>query len=183
MNEKEENIVKEEHLSRENKPDQSNDSMDIEKNEGSTDHNDHLGKQHSLEGKEPLENKRGKRMFGALLGTLGKFQKEAERENQSQTRSRRAELEEKVAKRQEEEKKELELQESREKEQKENEMVEERRIVMDDLELDLKDLKQTLKKQESTFLKTNTEPRLYYRPYYLLPSQKAYLDQVKEEKD
>ncbi|EPX73297.1 pinin ue [Schizosaccharomyces octosporus yFS286] len=183
MNEQEENYMKEDHLTKENRPDQDDDSMEIEKTEGSTAHRDQNGKQHSLEGKEPVENKRGKRMFGALLGTLGKFQKEAERERQSQTRSRRAELEEKLAKRQQEEKKEFELQEAKEREQREKELTEERKIVMDDIDLDLKDLKQTLRKQESTFLKTDTEPHLYYRPYYLLPSQKAYLDQVKEEKD
>ncbi|EPY50211.1 hypothetical protein SPOG_00972 [Schizosaccharomyces cryophilus OY26] len=183
MDGKENKIVKEEHPSKENDQVQTNDSMDIDKNEGSTVHNDHADKQPSDERKEPTENKRSKRMFGALLGTLGKFQKEAEREKQSETRVRRAELEKKLAKRQEEERKELDIQESQEQEQREKDLAQERRVAMEDLELDLKDLKQTLKKQESTFLKTNTEPRLYYRPYYLLPSQKEYLDQVREEKD
>ncbi|CAK9839165.1 EJC auxiliary factor, pinin ortholog Pnn1 [Schizosaccharomyces pombe] len=155
--------------------------MEIDQPEGSMEEDDHRQVKEKNTSENSVEQKRGRRMFGALLGTLGKFQQESEREQKSARKVKRAELEEKLAKRREQELQELEKQEKIEAEILESRLQEQRKVALDELELDRNDLKKVLDNKKSYYLRTKTQPSLFYRPYYLLPSQRTQLEQMKSE--
>ncbi|ORZ10523.1 pinin/SDK/memA/ protein conserved region-domain-containing protein [Absidia repens] len=118
------------------------------------------------------ERKRGQRMFGMLMGTLDKFNK-AQQQNQDQARKRQA-IDTKQQERLLEEKKAIQAsmlqrrQERAEKNQQRQADLDERRIKQSSLQR---------QKLAHYLITTTTTPRLTYLPKQLLPQQQKQIDQ------
>ena len=148
---------------------------------------------------------RGKRMFGALMGTLSSFQKQTSKKDSKSVLERRAEIDARVKEKVAKEKEELAvINERTDRERKEEE--EQRRIKLetetvqapipghhysDGPSLDIlislyfgllltvlqRDLENSGMLARAHHLYTQCEPKIYYRPYLLLPEQITLIEQ------
>lgn len=136
-------------------------------------------KRKSLGGDEvrEQERKRGQRLFGALLGTIGKFQQDSQSARAKAGAHRRKEVEEKLQQKlrqQNEELNEKKRREStvlREKMQQEQRMFEERSL----------ELKHANLRGRANYLCTKSKPPLYYLPWKLTEEEEARIQAQLEE--
>ncbi|CCX05119.1 Similar to Uncharacterized protein C26F1.02; acc. no. Q10492 [Pyronema omphalodes CBS 100304] len=142
------------------------------------------------------EKKRGKRLFGALLGTIGKFQKDSSSVRARNSAVKRKEVEAKLQEKLKQQDEELD--EKRRKEQDdytlrkrvESRDFEERAVggpsAMDytvggsrlmNKQMQIKNATITA---QANMLATTTEPKLYFLPWKLLPAEEETIAQQKE---
>ncbi|KAL9554249.1 hypothetical protein MBANPS3_002889 [Mucor bainieri] len=123
--------------------------------------------------------RRNKRLFGALLGTLNKFKNETEKN--SEVDKKRQAINEKLHEKLEKERAQLQesLRERREQKQRlaEEKLEKERQLWQEKKE------RSRLQQDEllANFLKTTTQPALYYLPEKLTDSMQNKINQQKEE--
>ncbi|KAG2207894.1 hypothetical protein INT47_010878 [Mucor saturninus] len=130
-----------------------------------------------LETSEAGKN-RNKRLFGALLGTLNKFKNETEKT--SEVDKNRREINEKLHEKLELERKELQERLQARKEEKQR-MLELKIQEEQELQAEERELKK-LEQQEklANFLRTETEPFLYYLPETLTDEMSLTIKEQKE---
>ncbi|KAK4517911.1 Peptidyl-prolyl cis-trans isomerase pin4 [Mucor velutinosus] len=123
--------------------------------------------------------KRNKRLFGALLGTLNKFKDETEKN--SEIDKKRQAINEKLHEKLERERAQLQesLRERREEKmrQAEEKLEKEKQLWQEKKE------RSRLQQEEllANFLKTTTQPALYYLPQKLTDSMQSKINQQKEQ--
>ncbi|KAF8423679.1 pinin/SDK/memA/ protein conserved region-domain-containing protein [Tirmania nivea] len=123
------------------------------------------------------ERKRGQRLFGALLGTIGKFQQDSQSARARAGANRRKEIEEKLQQKlrqQNEELDEKKRREStvlREKMQQEQRKFEERSL----------ELKHANLRRRANYLCTKSRPPLYYLPWKLTEEEEARIQAQLDE--
>ncbi|GAA5804305.1 hypothetical protein HPULCUR_009792 [Helicostylum pulchrum] len=117
---------------------------------------------------------RNRRLFGALLGTLNKFKDETEKT--SEVDKNRREINEKLHDKLEQERKELAEKLRARREEKERKLEHEKKITREKLELF------NIHQQEklANFLKTKTEPIIYYLPEKLTDDMVLTIEKQKE---
>ncbi|KAL1933195.1 hypothetical protein VTP01DRAFT_8873 [Rhizomucor pusillus] len=126
----------------------------------------------------PDSRKRGQRLFGVLLGTLNKFKDDSEQKSEAERK--RQEIDLKLHEKLANEKKELEQEIQQEEEQRQQEKALLKRMESRTLEAK-RDLTSTRTKEHlANFLKTNTEPRLLYRPAQLSDEQSKIIQEQKD---
>ncbi|KAF8464052.1 pinin/SDK/memA/ protein conserved region-domain-containing protein [Kalaharituber pfeilii] len=117
------------------------------------------------------ERKRGQRLFGALLGTIGKFQQDSQSARARNSANRRREIEEKLQaklKAQNEELDERKRKESnvlREKMRREQKVFEEKAMHLRHANL----------RAQANYLKTKARPSLFYLPWKLTVEEEALI--------
>ncbi|OLL23258.1 Pinin 1 [Neolecta irregularis DAH-3] len=130
------------------------------------------------------ERKRGQKMFGNLLGTLGKIQRESSSTKAKAGANRRAEIEAKLAERLQREKEELAQKEKEQNDEKRREVN--REVLLSEQKME-KGIMQTRHSQllhQAHFIQTKAEPRLYYLPWKLSSDEDDQIDeQIVRAKD
>ncbi|KAI8095183.1 pinin/SDK/memA/ protein conserved region-domain-containing protein [Thamnidium elegans] len=118
---------------------------------------------------------RNRRLFGALLGTLNKFKDETEKT--SEIDKNRREINEKLHDKLEQERKELAEKLRARREEKDRKLEHEKKIIREKLELF------NIHQQEklANFLKTKTEPSIYYLPEKLTDEMVLTIEKQKEK--
>ncbi|TGZ76698.1 hypothetical protein EX30DRAFT_344709 [Ascodesmis nigricans] len=113
------------------------------------------------------EKRRGKRLFGALLGTIGQFKKETGTQRARSTAVKRMEVEEKMKEKLKAQNEELDEKRKRELEIEAWRRKRERRRW----EKRVMKCRHEGERARAGMLKTSAEPALYYLPWKLLPSE------------
>ncbi|KAA8908862.1 pinin/SDK/memA/ protein conserved region-domain-containing protein [Sphaerosporella brunnea] len=122
------------------------------------------------------EKRRGKRLFGALLGTIGKFQKETSSARARTTAVKRKEVEQKL-----QEKLKAQTEELDERRKREDEDFNLRkRVEAREFEERAMRIRHNNLLAQANMLTTTTSPKLFYLPWKLLPSQE---DTIREQID
>ncbi len=122
------------------------------------------------------ERKRSKRLFGSLIGTLGKFKEESSSARAQAGASRRAELEAKLAERMRQEKTALEQEAKRTSEERTKRVAAERCAELEALRRRQLLLFHDGVLARAHFLRTKAEPSLYYLPWKLSSKEQDQID-------
>ncbi|KAF8244960.1 hypothetical protein K440DRAFT_495459, partial [Wilcoxina mikolae CBS 423.85] len=113
------------------------------------------------------EKKRGKRLFGAILGTIGKFQKDSTSQRAKSNAVKRKEVETKL-----QQKLKARTEELDERQKKEDNNFNLRRKVENrDFEERAMQIRHASLSARANMLVTSTTPQLFYLPWKLLPME------------
>ncbi|KAJ3395504.1 hypothetical protein HDU92_005618 [Lobulomyces angularis] len=132
------------------------------------------------EAQNPEQNKRSKRLFSVLLGTLNKFKEDTAVKTEAELN--REKLEEKMREKLKKEKEELREKFNKEQEEKKEKLRLEREAEDKSRMEEIENIHQTNLKFKKNFLKTKTLPLIYFSPYKLNEKHQELKDlQEKEE--
>ncbi|KAI5796368.1 pinin/SDK/memA/ protein conserved region-domain-containing protein [Peziza echinospora] len=129
------------------------------------------------EGLEEQERKRGQRLFGALLGTIGKFQQDSQSARARAGATRRQEIEKKLEQKLKQQNEELDERRRKETDLLRARQAEEQKIF----EERSMHVRHSNLRAQANFLCTKARPSLYYLPWKLTAEEEIRIkDQIED---